>query len=149
MASRSERFFSSRRISPCIDALEESAPAVVDGLVELRGPVAFGLVDAGAEESGGAGGVEFDEEVEDGLGLAATDGEHAVRGDGLHRLAVVVVHLELALLVFFLAFGLGGFAGDDDALVEEELADGFAEFGGLGDGFGHDVAGTFEGVPEC
>ena len=38
-------------------------------------------------------------EVEDALGLAAADGEHAVRGDLLHRLAIVVIHLELLLFV--------------------------------------------------
>ena len=51
--------------------VEEALPCVVDGEFELRGPVA-GL---GAEKRGlrrmrgGALGFEFDEEVEDGLGL--------------------------------------------------------------------------------
>ena len=55
--------------------------------------------DTGADERGGAQRVNLDEEVEDGLGLAAANGKHAVRGDGLYRLAIVILHREFFLLI--------------------------------------------------
>ncbi len=65
-----------------------------------------------------------------------------MRRDGLHRLAVVVVHAELFLLVD----GIQGFLADDHALIEHELAQGLAQVGVLADGLGDDVAGAFQGI---
>ncbi len=58
----------------------------------------------------------------------------------LHRLAIVVVHLELFLLID----GIGGLAAGDDALVEHKLAERLAQVGIFADGFGHDVARAFQ-----
>ena len=63
-------------------------------------------------------GIQFDQEVEDLFGLAAADGEHAVRGDLFDRLAVVVIHLELLLLVH----RIRRFLADDDAFLEHSAA---------------------------
>ena len=98
--------------------------------------------DTGADERGGAERINLDEEVEDGLGLAAANGQHAVRGDGLYRLAIVIVHLEFFLLVD----RVERFLADDDAFLEQELAQCLAEVGVLTDGLGDDVAGAFESV---
>ena len=85
-------------------------------------------------------GVELDVEVEDVFGFAAADGEHAVRGDFADRLAVIVIHFELFLVVDCAI----GFGTDDDAFFEHHAPEGFAELGIFGDGFGDDVARAFE-----
>ncbi len=142
MASGSERFLSSRRSSPWMEGLRRrfQESSMASSRCGVQSPVC--AEDAGADERGGAERIELDEEVEDGLGFAAANGEHAVRGDGLYRLAIVVVHLELFLLVD----RVEGFLADDDAFLEQELAESLAEVGVLADGFGDDMAGAFEGI---
>ncbi len=92
------------------------------------------------QDADGALRLQFHQEEEDVFGLAAADGQHAMRGNGLHRLAIVVVHLELFLLID----GIGGLAAGDDALVEEKLAERLAQVGIFADRFGDDVARAFE-----
>ncbi len=59
-----------------------------------------------------------------------------MRGNGFHRLAIVVIHLELFLLIG----GVECFAAGDGAFVEHELPQLLAQSGVFADGFGHDVA---------
>jgi hypothetical protein len=68
-----------------------------------------------------------------------------VRGDGLHRLAVVVVYFELFLLIDRIHRSFA----DDNAFLEHESTEGFAKVGVFADSFGDDVARALEGVPEC
>ena len=108
----------------------------------MRGPVPGLAEDTGADERGGAERINLDEEVEDGLSLAAANGKHAVRGDGLYRLAIVIIHLEFFLFID----RVERFLADDDAFLEQELAECLTEVSVLTDGFGDDMAGAFEGV---
>ncbi len=121
--------------------VEQALPGVLDGEVELRRPVALCAQDVPAHEAEGALCFELDEEIEHVLPFAAADGEHAVRGDGLHRLRVLVVHLELFLRVD----GVDGLAADDGAFIEHDLAQCFAQVGLFADPLRDDVARTFEG----
>ncbi len=121
-------------------SVEQALPGVFDREAEVRDPVAGLLVDFGAEEIEGALGFEFDDEVEDAGGFAAADGEHAMRGDLFDRLAVVVIHGEFLLVVG----SVGDFFADDDAFVEHGAAEELADVGTFADGFGDDVAGSFE-----
>ncbi len=84
----------------------------------------------------------FDQEEQDVFAFAAADREHAVGRDGLHRLAIVVVHLELLLLVD----RVGHLAADHHAFVEHELPQSLAQVGVLADHFGDDVARAFQRV---
>ena len=95
-------------------AVEQTLPGVFRRQVQLRSPVAGLLVDLALDEVERALRIEFDEEVEDVLGLAAADGEHAMRRDLLDRFAVVVIHLELLLFVD----SVRRFLADDDAFLE-------------------------------
>src|ERR1700722_20053188 len=88
--------------------VEEALPCIVDCELKMRGPVAWPAKNAGTQERRGPDGIKLDEEIEDRLGYAAADGQHAMRGDGLYGLAVVVIHLELLLLVD----GVGGSLAD-------------------------------------
>src|SRR6266481_228949 len=108
----------------------------------MRCPVTCPAEDASAEQRGGAKGLEFNEEVEDGLTFATANGEHPVRRNGLHRFAVVVVHFELLLLVDCIE----GLFTDNNALVEHEMPQTLAEICVFADGLGDDMAGTFEGI---
>ena len=67
-----------------------------------------------------------------------------MRGDGLHRLAIVVVHLELFLLIEFLLGRISGLAAGDDAIVKNPLAEHLAQVGVFADALGDDVARAFE-----
>src|SRR6202789_3109719 len=109
----------------------------------MRGPVPGLAEDTGADERGGAEWVNLDEEVEDGLGLAAANGKHAVRRDGPYRLAIVIVHLEF----FMFIDSVERFLADDDAFLEQELAECLTEVGVLTDGLGDDMAGGVRGGP--
>ena len=115
--------------------VEEALPGVFDGEGEVGGPVAGLFVDFGTDEVEGALGFEFDDEIEDGGGFAAADGEHAVRGDLFDGLAVVVIHGEFLVGVG----GVGDFFADDDAFVEHGAAEELADVGTFADGFGDDA----------
>ena len=98
MASVSDRFFSSRRISPWMDELSRrfQQSSMASSSCGVQSP---GAQNPRAEQADRAERIELDQEIEDVFGLAAADGEHSVRGNCLHRLAIIVVHLELFLLI--------------------------------------------------
>src|ERR1700722_16405510 len=106
----------------------------------MRRPIPCSAEDARTEQRDGAKGIEFDEEIEYGLCLTTADGEHPVGRDALHRLAIVIVHLELFLLIYCIQ----SLFADNNALIEHELAQGLAEVGVLADGLSDNVAGAFE-----
>src|SRR5260370_18102636 len=108
----------------------------------MRRPVTCPAEDASAEQRGGTKGLEFDEEVEDSLSLTTAEGERPVRRDGLHRLAVVVVHFELFLLID----RVEGLFTDNDPFIKHELAQGLAKVRAFANRLGDDVTGAFEGV---
>src|SRR5665213_3168112 len=121
---------------------EETFPGIVDGEFEMWCPITGRAKDAGAEKRCRTNRIKFDEKVENGLGLAAADGQHTMRRDILHRLAVVVVHLELFLLVN----GVRGFLAHDDSLFKHDAAQGLAKICVFADGLGDDVACAFKSV---
>jgi hypothetical protein len=98
--------------------------------------------DAGTEQAARAERIDLDQEIEDRLGFATADSKHSVRGDCLHRLAILIVHLELFLLVD----AVDASAALDDALFEHQVASQLAQVGVLANSLGYDVAGAFEGV---
>ena len=114
----SDRFFNSSANLALDGGVEKAFPAVVDGEFELRRPVSVGAQDAGTQQDARAERIDLDQEVENRLGFAAADSEHSMRGDGLHRLAILVVHLELFLLVD----AVDASAALDDALFEHQVA---------------------------
>ena len=63
-----------------------------------------------------------------------------MRRNGLHWLAVVVVHFELFLLID----RIQRFFADDDAFLKHESTKDLAEVGVFADGFGDDVARAFD-----
>ena len=96
--------------------VQQAFPSVFNGEFELRRPVAVGAQYARSEQADRAVRINLDEKIEDVFGLAAADGEHAVRGNRLHRLAIFVVHLELFLLVD----GVDRACGWDDSLFKHQ-----------------------------
>ena len=81
--------------------------------------------------------VHLDAHAQHPFGLAAPHGQEAVRGDLGQRLAVVVVHLELAGLLLPVAADLGGQRAPLHLLAEP-----LAHVEHLGPLLGHDVAGA-------
>src|SRR5581483_8555261 len=80
-------------------AAEKALPGVLGGEIELRRPVAGLLVNFALDDVERTLRIQLDQKIQNIFGLAAANREHAVRRDLLHRLAIVVVHLELLLLV--------------------------------------------------
>ena len=78
--------------------------------------------------------------MEHAFAFAAANGQHAVRGNGLHRLPVFIVHLELLLLVN----GVGHLGAHHHALIEHHLSQSFAQVGVLADHLGNDVPSAFQ-----
>ena len=84
--------------------------------------------------------IDLDEEIEDALRLAAPDGQHAVRRNGLHRLAEVVVHLE-----FFLGIlPIQRLPADEDAFIMQQPPQTLAHFGMVCNALSDDVPRAFE-----
>ena len=65
-----------------------------------------------------------------------------MRGNRLHRLGVLVVHLEFFLLID----RVGDFFADHHALIEEHLAQRLAQVGVFADPLGDNVARAFESL---
>ena len=120
--------------------IQEPLPGIVDREFELRRPIAAFAQNMPPHERDGAFRFHFDEEVEYVFRFAAADGEHAVRRDGLRRLPVLVVHLELLLVVHRVC----DLATDHHALVEYKLSQGLAQIGLFADPLGHDMARAFQ-----
>ena len=129
-----------------MEGVEQAFPGVVDGKLQLRGPVAFGAQNFAAHLAGGAGGIELDEEVEDALGFAAANCQHAVRWNGFDGLLEVVIHLESELVVELFLVRVKGLTAADDAFVVQQRAQKLAQIGVLAQHFSHDVACAFERV---
>ena len=120
--------------------VEQALVGVLDGQLQVRRPVSWCLEDLALEASDGAQRVELDLEVKHLLVFAAANGQHAMGRDFRHRLAVVVIHLELFLLVD----GAFDLAAHDYALVEHHLPERLAEIRILADHFRDDVPRAFE-----
>jgi hypothetical protein len=82
----------------------------------------------------------LNEEVEDVLALTATNSQHAMRGNLLYRLLVVVIHFELFLLVH----RIHGFAAHYHAFIKNKLTQRLAQVGVFTDPFGDNVARAFK-----
>jgi hypothetical protein len=121
---------------------EQALVAVVDGERELLGERAARLLAHHAGELQREHfAVHLDARAQHVLALAAPDGEEAMRGDVLQRLAEVVVLLELGGRIA----QSGGLLGNQHALFAERLADPRAGIGVLGQELGHDVARAGQG----
>ena len=121
-------------------SIQQPLPRVIDGQLELRRPIAFLAQDVTVNDCRGPFRRDFDEEVEHVFVFAAADGQHAMRGNRLHRLGVLVVHLEFFLLID----RVGDFFADHHALVEEHLAQRLAQVGVFADPLGDNVARAFQ-----
>ena len=79
--------------------------------------------------------IHLDQEVENRLTFAAADRKHAMRGNRLHRLAVVVIHLEFLLRIH----PIHGLPANDHAFVVQQPAQRLAHLGVLGDALSDDM----------
>ena len=86
--------------------------------------------------------VQFDQKEEDLFAFATTDREHPVGRNRLHRLAVVVIHLELILLVDRIRC----LAADHCSFFKHQLPEAFAHVSVLTDHLRDDVPRAFQGL---
>jgi hypothetical protein len=122
--------------------IQQPLPAVVNRGLEMRRPIALRTQDLRPQQRGRAQRLQLDQEVQHRLGLAAPHRQHAVRRNRLHRLAILVVHLELLLLVDRVQRLLA----DDDAFVVHHRTQRLAQVGVLADRLRNDVPSAFERV---
>ena len=122
--------------------VQQPLPGVFGRQIQLRGPVARLLVNPTLDQENRSLRLQFDDEIQDAFGLAAPDGQHPVGGNRLHRLPVLVVHLELLLFVL----AIHGLFTNDDALFRHRPAQHLADIGVIADGFGDDVTGSFQSL---
>ena len=122
---------------------EQPLVAILNREFEVRRPVAGRFEDLRFQVGDGARGVQLNLEVDDVFVLAAADRQHTMRRNLRGRLAIVVVHLELVLLVLRILY----FVAHHNAFFQHHLAQDFSVVGILADHFGDNVARAFQGFP--
>ena len=127
---------------PLDGRIQKPLPGVVDGQFKLVRPVALQAQNMALDDGDGPLRFDFDEEVENVLAFAAPNGQHAMRGNRLYRLRVLVVHLELFLLVD----RVGDLAAYYDAFIEHKSAERLAQIGVFADPLGNNVPRAFESL---
>ncbi len=105
-------------------------------------PVARCPQDLALQISQRAYGVEFDLKVEDVFVRAAPNRQHPMRRNLGRRLAVIEIHLELAIRVFRAFHSVT----DHDAVGQHHLAKVASELRGFANLFRDDVPGAFNGI---
>src|ERR1700722_10657277 len=120
--------------------IEQPLPRIFNSQFKLWRPITLFPQYARTQNGPGTQRIKFNKKVQNRFSLTPSNRKHSMRRYRLHRLAILVIHLEFFLLVD----SIDRLATDDDALLEHEMAERLTQISILADDLCNDVTRAFQ-----